>query len=157
MALLDDSSSFSALIAPVIDRIAISVHNAIEPGALGALRGEHRFHPGALSLFAGMLCAGAIAHDEFAELTRYQHFGPPEPFLAGLTDRGAITFDVDRNFVATTAGLQVARQVVVLQVDAVTKLFAPRQASLAELRELITRSRDAATRHVPCNQHGHAP
>lgn len=143
MALLDNSASFSALIAPVIDRTAISVHNFIEPEALGALRGEHRFHPSALALFGGMLCAGPISNVEFAELTRYQHFGSPKQFLVGLGYRGAITFDAD-GFVATSDGLQVAQQVVVLQVDAVTKLFAPRQASLDQLLTLISRSRNAA-------------
>ncbi len=144
MPLLEDAASFSALIAPVIDRTAISLHNAINKDALTALRGEHRFHPGALALFAGMLCGGPITGEEYSELMRYQHFGSPDQFLAGLADRGAITIAADGAFTATEAGLEVAKKVIDLQVQTVTQLFAPRSASLPQLNALITKSREAA-------------
>lgn len=144
MSTLDDASSYSALIAPVIDRIAISVHNAITRDEITALRGEHRFHPAALAMFAGTIAAGPIGQQEFAELTRYQHFGSTDSFVDGLVDRGAITIGEDGSLMPTAAGVEVAQSLVCLQAEAVSKLFAPLSASLPELRALITLARSAA-------------
>ena len=144
MSTLDDASSYSALIAPVIDRIAISVHNAVTRDEITALRGEHRFHPAALAMFAGTIAAGPIHQHEFAELTRYQHFGSTDSFVDGLVDRGAITIGEDGSLVPTAAGVEVAKSLVCLQAEAVSKLFAPLSASLPELCALITLARSAA-------------
>ena len=144
MTFLEDPAAFSALVAPVIDRTAISLHNAIGKEQMSALRGEHRFHPAALALFAGMLCAGPISKEEYSELMRYQHFGPSDLFIAGLQERGAIKIAGDGSFAATNDAITVAKGVVALQVETVTRLFAPRAGSLPELRGLITRCRIAA-------------
>ena len=148
MPFLDDASAYSALVAPVVDRVAISGYNAVSRDEMTALRGEHRFHPAALGLIAGMLCAGPITKAEYSELMRYQHFGTTEQFLSGLSDRGAITVKNenggDGSMVATPEAIEVAQAVASLQAASVTKLFAPRSASLSELRALITRCRQAA-------------
>jgi hypothetical protein len=144
MSLLHDASMFSGLIAPIIDRTAISVHNAIDKEQMAALRGGHRFNPAALALIAGPVASGHVSNYEFAELTRYQHFGSSEPLLAGLAERGAITRDADGGFTATPDGTSVARQVIELQAKTVSQLFAPRQSSLEDLRSLIVRAQDAA-------------
>jgi hypothetical protein len=144
MTFLDDPASFSSLVAPVIDRTAISLHNAVDKAQMTALRDGHRFHPGALALFAGMLCAGPITKAEFGELMRYQHFGSSDEFLAGLADRGAVAIADDGAFAATPEALDVAKNVVKLQAETVTKLFAPLSTSLPELRGLINRCRVAA-------------
>ncbi len=141
---LSDASSFSALIAPLIDRTAISVHNAISKDALTALRGDHRFHPGALALIAGSLAAGPISGEEYSELTRYQHFGPSDTFLAGLADRGAIVLDDTGGFTATPAGLDVCKALVALQGETNEQLFRPRQASLNGLRAILDQAVAAA-------------
>jgi hypothetical protein len=144
MTFLDDPAAYSSLVAPVIDRTAISLHNAVGKDQMTALRGEHRFHPGALALFAGMLSAGPISKAEFSELMRYQHFGSSDEFLTGLADRGAVTIADDGSFSATPAALEVSKNVVNLQAETVTKLFAPLATSLPELRGLINRCRVAA-------------
>jgi hypothetical protein len=144
MTFLDDPAAYSSFVAPVIDRTAISLHNAVGKEQMTALRGEHRFHPGALALFAGMLSAGPISKAEFSELMRYQHFGSSDEFLTGLADRGAVTIADDGSFSATPAALDVAKNVVNLQAETVTKLFAPLATSLPELRGLINRCRVAA-------------
>ena len=144
MELLDDAASFASLIAPIIDRTAISVHNAVGKDEIAALRGEHRFHPIALALFAGPLAAGPISQDEFAELTRYQHFGSTDSFLAGLSDRGAIVIGADGSLTPTAAGTAVAEALVALQASAVTRLYEPRQSSVRALREIIEVARTAA-------------
>jgi hypothetical protein len=135
---------FASLVAPIVDRIAISVHNAIDKEKIAALRGDNRFHPGVLALMAGPLAGGPITPVEISELMRYEHFGAAEPFLVGLIDRGAITRDADGSITATSAGCDVAKQVVALQVETVEKLFAPRQRSLALLRSLTDRAKTAA-------------
>lgn len=144
MTSLDDPAAYSSLVAPVIDRTAISVHNAVVKEQMTALRGENRFHPAALALFAGMLCAGPITKAEYSELMRYQHFGSSDEFLAGLADRGAITIAADGSFAATAEAIGVAKGVANLQAATVTKLFSPLAPSLPELRSLITRCRVAA-------------
>jgi hypothetical protein len=144
MTFLDDPAAYSALVAPVIDRTAISLHSAVPKEQMTALRGEHRFHPGALALFAGMLSAGPISKVEFGELMRYQHFGSSDEFLAGLADRGAVNIAQDGSFAATPEALDVAKNVVALQAESVTKLFAPLAKSLPELRGLISQCRVAA-------------
>jgi hypothetical protein len=145
MSLLDSAASFSSLIAPVIDRTAISVHNAVDKAQMQALRGKNRFHPGALALFAGPLATGGLSTDEYRELTRYQHFGSSADFLAGLAERGAVDIGSDGMITTTPAAVEVSKTVARLQAETVTRLFAPRQASLAGLRALMTRARDAAT------------
>ncbi len=144
MTFLEDPAAYSSLIAPVIDRTAISVHNAVAKEQMTALRGDHRFHPGAVALFAGMLIAGPIAKAEFSELMRYQHFGSSDEFLAGLVVRGAVIMASDGSFSATPEALDVAKNVVNLQAETVTKLFGPLSAALPELRGLINRCRVAA-------------
>ena len=141
---LTDPALFSSFIAPAIDRTAISVHNAIDKDRVAALRGENRFHPAALGLFAGMLCGGPISNHEYDELMRYQHFGSSDAFLAGLADRGAVTVAADGSFAATPEALAVAKRLVVLQVEAVTQLFSPKEATLPLLASLLTRAREAA-------------
>lgn len=144
MLQLNDASAFSALIAPVIDRTAISVHNAVEKEKVSALRGEHRFAPGALSLFAGMLLGGPISQHEFNELMRYQHFGSSDAFLAGLAERGAITMGADGSISPTAAGAEVARRLVLIQADTIAAVWAPKQPSLQELSHVIMKARAAA-------------
>lgn len=144
MSSIDDAASYSALIAPIIDRIAISVHNEITRDELTALRGANRFHPAALALFAGAMAAGPISREEFSELTRYQHFGSTDSFVDGLSERGAITVDEDGSLVPTSAGAEVAQALVCAQVAAVTKLFSPLGSSLPELRTLINVARASA-------------
>lgn len=144
MSSLDDAASFSALIAPIIDRVAISVHNEITRDELTALRGAHRFHPAAFALFAGTMAAGPISREEFSELTRYQHFGSTDSFVDGLSERGAITVDQAGSLVPTAAGTEVAQALVRVQVAAVTKLFSPINPLLHELRALITMARASA-------------
>lgn len=142
--LLTDTENFAALIAPIIDRTAISVHNAVSRDEVAALRGEHRFHPNALALFAGPLASGPISKLEFDELTRYQHFGSTDAFVAGLAERGAITVDVDGSLRPTDDGKAVSRMLVSLQAATVTALYSPRSASLPELRDIMVLARSAA-------------
>lgn len=144
MSLLDDAAAFSSFVAPAIDRTAISVHNAIDKDRVSALRGENRFHPGALALFAGMLCAGPISKREYSELMRYQHFGSSDDFLTGLATRGAITIANDGSFAATPEAVDVAKQLIALQIETVTQLFSPKQATLPAIASLIGRARNAA-------------
>lgn len=144
MSRLNDAAAFSALVAPVIDRTAISVHPAVDRERVSALRGDNRFSPAALSLFAGMLLGGPISQHEFNELMRYQHFGSSDAFLVGLADRGAISMHTDGSFEATPAGAEVARQLVVIQAEALDSLWRPKHASLPGLSALILKARAAA-------------
>jgi hypothetical protein len=141
---LDNAAAFSAVIAPAIDRTAISVHNAIDHAAVKALRGEHRFSPQALSMVAGPILGGPISAAEFAELNRYEHFGPAAPFLQGMADRGAVTINSDGSFVATDAGASVAKELIALQIATIDQLYAPCRSSLPTLRALTERARIAA-------------
>lgn len=144
MSELEDAAAFSSLMAPIVDRIAISVHNAVDKNELAALRGDHKFHPGALALFAGLLVAGPVAADEFAELTRYQHFAPTSVLLEGLAQRGAIVLADDFGFTATPDAVAVSKGVVELQAKAVTSLFSPLAARLPGLWSLVERAHNAA-------------
>lgn len=143
MPLLENPAAFSSLVAPAIDRTAISLHTVVDKTKLQALRGENRFHPGALALFAGPLASGGMSQVEYNELTRYEHFGSSADFLAGLADRGAVEL-VDGQVRATASAIEVARGVVALQSETVTALFEPRQALLPIICELILRARGAA-------------
>ncbi len=134
---LHNDATFAALIAPVIDRVAISVHNAIDKAAVAALRGNNRFHPAALALFAPTIAAGTISGYEYRELTRYQHFGSSEEFMQGLADRGAVQLNAAGDIVATDAGRTVAIELVKQQSDAVDALFAPLRKSHAHIRQAL--------------------
>lgn len=144
MTSLSNAADFAALIAPIIDRVAISIHPAIDKQSIDALRGTNRFHPGALSMFAGALAAGPISASEFSELSRYQHFGSSEVFLKGLADRGGVEIRDDGSFEATPSAVEVAHRLVELQCGAATSLFAPRLASLSSLRTLLDQACVAA-------------
>ena len=143
MSLLDNAESYSSLVGPVVDRIAISVHPAVDKARLQALRGENRFHPAALALFAGLLAGGGMSRSEYDELTRYQHFGPSADFLAGMAERGAVELS-DGQIRPTEAAAAVARSLVELQTESVASLFEPRQSLLPEICALIMRARTAA-------------
>ena len=142
--MLDDPSRYAALVAPAVDRCAISVHPAVDKSAMAALRGEHRFAPQAFALFAGTLAAGPISMNEFSELLRYRHFGSPETFLNGLVERGAVTVNSDGSFETTEAARDVAKQVVELQCATIDSLWAPRRSSHVGLRVLADRAVAAA-------------
>ena len=144
MSMLEDPAVYAGMIAPIIDRTAISVSHAVDKASLVALRGTHRFHPAALVLLAGNIAAGSVAGDEFRQLTRYEHFGPAEPFLVGLAERGAITLSSDGTFEPTADGLEMAKAIVELQVATLVQLYAPRQSSLPALRSLMDRAAAAA-------------
>jgi hypothetical protein len=150
MSSLDDASSlhyaseFSALIAPVIDRVAISVHNAIDKASVASLRGELKFSPAALALFAGPLAHGPMTRREYDQLTRYQHFGSSEDFLNGLADRGAVELTGDGNIVPTADGMGVSRRLIELQASTVNHLFAPRANSLRALSISMDTAQHAA-------------
>lgn len=143
MSLLESAASFSSLIAPVIDRTAISVHNVMDKGRVAALRGENRFHPGVLALFAGTLVSGGMSRDEYDELTKYQHFGSNADFLSGLEERGAVLL-ANGHVQPTPATIQVAEELVRIQAEAVAALFEPRRELLPEIWALISRAREAA-------------
>jgi hypothetical protein len=143
MSLLDSAASFSSLIAPAVDRTAISVHGVVDKHRMQALRGEHRFSPGAIALFAGPLASGGMSQVEYGDLTRYQHFGSSGDFIAGMAERGAVEL-ADGEIRTTPAAVEMARALVELQAESVTALFAPRLALLPEICALITRSRAAA-------------
>lgn len=144
MTELEDAAAFSALVAPVVDRIAIAVHNAVDKNDITALRGENRFHPGALALFAGLMVSGPVSAEEFSELTRYQHFAPTTVLLDGLAQRGAIVLDDDYGFTATPEAVAVSKGIVALQAKAVTALFAPLAPTLPGLWSLLERAQSAA-------------
>jgi hypothetical protein len=137
MSFLDSAASYSSLIAPAIDRTAISVHAAIDKQQVSDLRGEHRFAPQALSLFAAPLAAGPITATEFAEMSRYQHFGSMAPFVLGLAERGAIEIDDAGSLIPTADGQSVARQLVALQAATVDALWVPCAPSLPIIRSLM--------------------
>jgi hypothetical protein len=143
MSLLDSAASFSSLIAPAVDRTAISVHGVVDKHRMQALRGDHRFSPGAIALFAGPLASGGMSQVEYGDLTRYQHFGSSGDFIAGMAERGAVEL-ADGEIRTTPAAVEMARALVELQAESVTALFAPRLALLPEICALITRSRAAA-------------
>lgn len=143
MSLLDNPATFSSLIAPAIDRTAISLHSVVDKAKLQALRGENRFHPAAIALFAGPLATGGMSQVEYDELTRYQHFGSSADFLAGLADRGAVEL-IDGEIRTTVAAVEVAKNLVLLQSETVTTLFEPRQSLLPVICQLILRARGAA-------------
>ncbi len=145
MTLLSNDAFFASLIAPIIDRVAISIHPAVDKQAVDSLRGANRFHPAALSMLAGTLAAGPITAAEYSELSRYQHFGSSDVFLQGLADRGGVELLADGSFVATTEAAEVARRLVVLQCDAATTLFAPRSSSLSRLRAWLDQACVAAS------------
>ncbi len=145
---LEDAAAFSEIVAPVIDRTAISVHPALDHAAVKALRGEHRFSPQALLMFAGSIVSGPISATEFAELNRYEHFGPATPFLQGMADRGAVTINSDGSFVGTDAGISVAKSLVLLQTSTIDRLYSPCQAILPNLRALMDRANSAAVEDV---------
>lgn len=144
MTALDDAAAFSAFVAPVIDRTAISVHSVVDKDALKALRGDNKFSPMALVMMAGHIAAGPIAAHEFSELSRYQHFGPNDALLAGMAERGAITIAADGSFAGTPAAIEMSQAIVRLQVSAVDTLFAPLRASLATIRPLMDSASAAA-------------
>lgn len=141
---LENAARFAALVAPLIDRAAISVHNAISKDAVTALRGDHAFHPGALALISCVVAAGPVTGHEYAELTRYQHFGPSDKLLTGLQERGAIVLESEGGFIATPAGAEVARALVTLQGQTNTELFAPVGHLLPELRRMLDVAAQAA-------------
>jgi hypothetical protein len=141
---VDDPAAFSGLVAPVVDRIAISVHPAVDKDAVEALRGELKFRPAAMTLFAGAIAGGTVRAHEYSELNRYEHFGPGGPFLEGLASRGAITIAADGSFTGTSDGIAVAKALVTLQSAAATQLFSPRTASWASLRSVLDRCCTAA-------------
>jgi hypothetical protein len=141
---VDDPAVFSGLVAPVVDRIAISVHPAVDKDAIDALRGDLKFRPAAMTLFAGAIAGGTVSAHEYSELNRYEHFGPGGPFLEGLAARGAITIADDGSFTGTPDGVSVAKSLVTLQSAAAAQLFAPRAASWASLRSMMDRCCDAA-------------
>lgn len=143
MSLLENPATFSSLIAPVIDRTAISLHSTVDKAKLQALRGDNRFHPGALALFAGPLASGGMSQFEYNELTRYEHFGSSADFLTGLAERGAVEV-TDGQIRTTAAAIEVARNVVILQSEAVTSLFEPRQSLVADVCAIILKARLAA-------------
>ncbi len=144
MTALEDAAAFSAYIAPVIDRTAISVHPVVDKEALKALRGDNKFSPAVLIMLAGNIATGPITAHEFNELSRYQHFGPNDALLAGMAERGAITIADDGTFAGTPAAIEMSRAIVRLQTAAVDTLFAPLQASLATIRPLMDAARSAA-------------
>jgi hypothetical protein len=141
---INNDATFAALIAPIIDRVAISVHNAIDKQAVAELRGSHRFHPAALALFAPTIAAGTISGHEYRELTRYEHFGSSADFLQGLADRGAVTLADNGDIIATEAGREVALELVNLQTKSVDELFAPLLTHHAHLRSSLDRAAEAA-------------
>jgi hypothetical protein len=144
MRTTDHRHELIALIGPVIDRIVISVNHAVTKEDLATVRDGQQFSPSALALIAANLATGRITLDDFAALNRYQTFGPFEPFLAGLEERGAITRDADRAIVPTPAGLKMARAIVDVQFGAVARLWAPRSAGVQRAAPLVRRAAAAA-------------
>jgi hypothetical protein len=144
MTALDDAAAFSAFVAPVIDRTAISVHHAVDKEAIKALRGENKFSPAVLIMMAGNIATGPIGAHEFSQLSRYQHFGPNDALLAGMAERGAIVIADDGSFAGTPAAIEMSQAIVRLQAAAVDALFGPLQASLATIRPLMDSARAAA-------------
>ena len=141
MSILESAAAFSSYIAPAIDRVAISVHSAVDKERVAALRGDNKFHPGAMALFAGPLATGGMSAYEFRELTRYEHFGPGQPLVDGLVSRGALSIGADGQVETRAEAIAVCRALVVLQCEAVTKLFSPRADLVAPTRALIDRAK----------------
>jgi hypothetical protein len=144
MRTIDTRQQLIALIGPVIDRVVISVNHAVTKDDLATVRNGQPFSPSALALIAANLATGLVKLEDFAALNRYQTFGPFEPFLAGLEERGAITRDPARNIVPTPEGLTMAKAIVDLQFSAVARLWGPRAAGVDRVAPLVQQAAAAA-------------
>jgi hypothetical protein len=144
MSSLDNPASLAALMAPVVDRLVISVSHAVDSEAMNALKGGHRFHPKALSLIAANLASGHMREQDLGTLSRYQHFGSHQPFLDGLQERGAIVLDADGSITPTQAGLEMAQNIARLQSTAVTALWQPRVNGVDRVAPLVAQCAAAA-------------
>jgi hypothetical protein len=144
MSSFQNLASFAAMMAPVVDRLVISVSHAVDSEALNALKGENRFHPKALSLIAANLASGRMREEDLGLLSRYQHFGSHQPFLEGLQERGAITIGADGAITPTPAGLEMAQGIARLQASAVTALWNPRVNGVAKAAPLVAQCAAAA-------------
>ena len=138
---LDDPVAFAALIAPVLDRAAIGVHMASPRERVAQLR--ERYGIGRLGFLIELrqpvLAGIPIALAGLAAIVRY----PPPGFIDEELDRqvagGMLVLDGDALIPTERAKLVVA-DVVALQDDVASELWAWRAATFERLDELVTKA-----------------
>lgn len=144
MTALDDPVAFAALIAPVLDRAAIGVHMASPRERVAQLREQYGIDRlGFLIELRQPVLAGIpIALDGLAAIVRY----PPPGFIDEELKRqiggGMLVLKSDALIPTERAKLVIA-DVVAIQDDVATELWAWRAATFERLDELVMKATEA--------------
>lgn len=142
---LDDPIAFAALVAPVIDRAAIGVHMAVPTERIGELRSKYGIERlGYLIELRQPVLAGVpVGLDGLAAIVRYPPPGFIDDEIARQLDAGTLEREGD-HLIGTERGRAVVTDVIALQDDVVSELWAWRASSFERLDEIVVKAIDAA-------------
>ena len=142
---LDDPVAFAALVAPVIDRAAVGVHMAVPTERIAELRTKYGIDRlGYLIELRQPVLAGVpVSLDGLAAIVRYSPPGFIDSEIARQLQAGTLDRDGDR-LVGTERGRAVVSDVIALQDEVVSELWAWRAPSFERLDDIVVKAIDAA-------------
>jgi hypothetical protein len=142
---LDDPVAFAALVAPVIDRAAVGVHMAVPRERIGELREKYGIERlGYLIELRQPVLAGVpVSLNGLSAIVRYPPPGFIDEEIARQLEAGTLERDGDY-LVGTERGRAVVADVIALQDEVVTELWAWRAPTFERLEELVVKAIDAA-------------
>jgi len=141
---LDDPVAFAALVAPVIDRAAVGVHMAVPRERITEVREKYGIDRlGYLIELRQPVLAGVpVSLDGLAAIVRYPPPGFIDEEIARHLEAGTLERDGDY-LTGTQRGRDVVSDVIALQDEVVTELWAWRAPSFGRLDELLVQAIDA--------------